>query len=381
MSSTVSDKEDKRFIDAALRLARKHQGLTGTNPSVGCIIVADLGYGPVIVGSAVTAWGGRPHAEPPALEEAGEYAKGATAYVTLEPCSHHGKTPPCAQALIDAGVQRVVTAISDPDNRVNGQGHAMLQAADVEVCEMDGGEFAGRVIQGYLKARSGFLPFVTLKLAMDRDGLIGCMQTGNLKISCRGSMLQTHLARARHDAILVGSGTVLADDPQLTCRLPGMEHRSPVRVVLDSKHKLTEDFKLVSTARDVQTWVVAPSEAPDEWTTMIRQNGIQHIPAEMDGDRIALPEMFEDLAARGIQSVMVEGGAELAKSLLRDDMVDEIIVHVGGTPEAPENRADAIYACFKPDVPPEGFEIVQELKFGNDVSLRLRKQENECLQA
>ena len=124
----------------ALRLARKHQGLTGTNPSVACVVVADTGHGPMIVGSAVTARGGRPHAEPPALEEAGSLAKGATAYVTLEPCAHHGKTPPCAQTLIDAGIKRVVTAIVDPDNRVNGKGHAMLLAAGVEVTQMDGGE-------------------------------------------------------------------------------------------------------------------------------------------------------------------------------------------------------------------------------------------------
>ena len=373
MSENTATKQDQRFLNAALRLARKHQGLTGTNPSVGCIIVSEDKYGPTIVGSAVTARGGRPHAEPPALAEAGDRAKGATAYVTLEPCAHHGKTPPCAEALIKAGIKRVVTAIVDPDNRVNGQGHAMLRAANVEVLEMDGGEFADRVIQGYLKARSGVLPFVTLKLAMDKQGLIGSSQTGNLKISCVGSMLQTHLARARHDAILVGSGTALMDNPMLTCRLPGMEDRSPIRVVLDENCRLNEKYSVVSTAREFPTWLVGPSEPTIEWKSMVSENGIQHFPAEMHEGRVALPELLQDLAAKGIQSVMVEGGAKLAESLLKDDLVDEIIVHEGETPKAVSQEENAIYASFKPDFPPPGFNTVQELRFGKDRSLRMRK--------
>ncbi|MEM9330181.1 MAG: bifunctional diaminohydroxyphosphoribosylaminopyrimidine deaminase/5-amino-6-(5-phosphoribosylamino)uracil reductase RibD [Pseudomonadota bacterium] len=375
MNEKTATLQDKRFLDAALRLARKHQGLTGTNPSVGCVIVSQTRNGPVIVGSAVTARGGRPHAEPPALAEAGDRARGATAYVTLEPCAHHGKTPPCAQALIDAGIKRVVTAIVDPDNRVNGQGHGMLRAANVDVLEMDGGEFANRVIQGYLKVRSGFLPFVTLKLAMDEHGLIGSRKTGNLKISCAGSMLQTHLTRARHDAILVGSGTAIADNPMLTCRLPGMQDRSPVRVVLDEACKLNETYNVISTAQQFPTWLVGPAEPTKEWKSMIVGNGIQHLPAEMHNDRVALPELFADLAAKGIQSVMVEGGAKLAESLLADDLVDEIIVHQGETLEDVCQKENAIYASFKPDCPPDGFTVVQKLRFGSDHSLRMRKLE------
>jgi len=373
-SSIQSDKSDRRFIDAALRLARKRQGQTGTNPSVACVIVNDLGYGPVIVGSAVTAKGGRPHAEPPALAEAGENAKGATAYVTLEPCAHHGKTPPCAQTLIDAQVKRVVTAVTDPDDRVNGKGHQMLLAAGVEVDAMDGGENAARVIQGYLKARSGFMPFVTLKVAMDRNGLIGCGQCGNLKISCHTSMLQTHLIRARHHAIVVGIGTALADNPSLTCRLPGIEDRSPVRVVLDNHYAASAELNLVKTARQFPTWIVAPNDPPPEWAKMLVDHGIQHIPAELDeAGRIALPEMFEDLAARGIQSVMVEGGAKLTDSLLQDNLVDEIIVHIGGNPEMPGDEERAIHASFTPQNPPTGFNVIQSLTFGQDESLRMRR--------
>ncbi len=361
-------------MDAAIRLARKNQGQTGTNPSVACVIVNDLGQGPVIVGSGVTAWGGRPHAEPPALDQAGKDAKGATAYVTLEPCAHHGKTPPCAQVLIDAGVKRVVTAITDPDGRVNGKGHQMLLDAGVEVTMLDGGDNAARVIQGYLKARSGVFPFVTLKVAMDRNGLIGCGECGNLKISGQTSMHQTHLIRARNHAIIVGIGTALADNPALTCRLPGIENRSPVRVVLDNRFKANANLYVIQSAREVPTWIVAPSSPPPEWSEMVAQYGIQHIPAEVDeAGRIALPEMFEDLAARGIQSVMVEGGAKLTDSLLQDNLVDEIIVHIGGNPEMPEDENHAVRASFTPQNPPTGFEVVQMLTFGQDLSMRMRR--------
>jgi len=372
-TTSNNNRDDERFLNAALRLARKHQGLTGTNPSVACVIVKDLGHGPVIVGSGVTAIGGRPHAEPPALEEAGENAGNATAYVTLEPCAHHGKTPPCAQTLIDAGVARVVTAITDPDARVNGNGHQMLIDAGVEVVTRDGGEFSQRVIQGYLKARTGFMPFVSLKLAMGEDGLMGAKSNGNLRISCNGSFRQTHLARARHDAILVGSGTLLADNPSLTCRLPGMARRSPVRVILDRRHQATEAHNVVAKNRYVPTWLVAPPDAPAEWQQMVAKHNLQVIPCEVSDGYIALPEVFQDLAAKGIQSVMVEGGAKLAKSLLDEDLIDEIIIHVGREPERPAAPEDGIYAPFTPDMPPRGFSVVQKLEFGKDISLRLRK--------
>lgn len=371
-----SEQEDQRFLDAALRLARKHQGLTGTNPSVACVIVKDLGHGPVIIGSAVTARGGRPHAEPPALAEAGDQAKGATAYVTLEPCAHHGKTPPCAQTLVDAGVSRVVTAITDPDKRVNGQGHKMLTDAGVEVTTFDGGQAARRVIQGYLKARSCSGPFVTLKLAMTADGMIGEKGNGNLRISGDGGIRQTHLARARHHAILVGSGTLLADNPELTCRLPGMKDRSPVRVILDRQFRLSDDCRMISTAMQTPCWVVAPSDAPENWASLVARHGVQHIPCEIHNGKIALPELLDDLAARGIQSLMVEGGAKLAESFLQEDLVDEIIVHVGHKPQSTDEPGNAVFAPFKPNKPPHGFSVVQQLEFEHDTSLRMRRTES-----
>lgn len=371
---------DRRYLDAALRLARKHQGITGTNPSVACLLVNQINGKPVIVGSAVTARGGRPHAEPPAIAEAGPHVKGATAYVTLEPCSHHGKTPPCSQTLIDAGVARVVTATTDPDNRVNGQGHAMLMDAGIEVVAANGGEMASRVLQGYLKARTDVRPFVTLKLAMTSDGLIGARKVPNLKISCEASIRQTHLARARHDCILVGSGTAVADDPMLSCRLPGMEDRSPTRIVLDAKCRLNADFALISTARQFPTLVVSPADAPRSYLDMLFENGAMHLPCDMHGDRVALPEMLEDIAARGHQSVMVEGGAALAQSFLADGLVDELVLHMGEGVEPVEETAEPVRAAFTPTTPPDGFIIRQELRFGSDVSIRMRREGETCLQ-
>lgn len=366
---------DRRYLQAALRLARKHEGLTGTNPSVACLIVADLPGGRAVVGSAVTAPGGRPHAEPPALAEAGSLAKGATAYVTLEPCAHHGKTPPCAQTLIDAGIKRVVTAITDPDNRVNGQGHRMLLDAGVEVVTLDGGEEARRVLQGYLKSRTASRPFVTLKMAMTREGLIGCSNNGNLRISGSVAKGITHLVRARHDAILVGKKTAMIDDPGLTCRLPGLEDRSPLRVVMDANAELSPDYHVVSSARYTPTLVVAPADSPATWRKMLTDHGVKLMSCECINGRIALPEFLDDLAANGIQSLMVEGGATIAKSFIEDGLVDEIILHIGGNPELPKDMSKAVYAPICPENLPDGFEICQSSVFGADTSLRLRKSE------
>ncbi len=366
--------QDQKFLDAALRLARKHQGLTGTNPSVACVIVSNSELGPRIVGSGITAKGGRPHAEPPALEEAGDLAKGATAYVTLEPCAHHGKTPPCAQNLIDCGVARVVTAVIDPDNRVNGKGHQMLIDAGIEVTQMAGSVAAQRVMQGYLKARTSSRPFITLKIAMTEKGLMGSKKKGNLKISSNVSSLQTHLHRARHDAILVGSRTALFDDPNLDCRLPGLEGRSPIRIVLDEKLQLTKNAIVIKTAFKTPTIIVSPATTSLEYRQMLAQNGVQHQACEMDNGRIALPELMDDLAAKGIQSIMVEGGAGIAKSFINENLVDEIVIHVGGEPQEPDDPSHGVYAPFTPSSFPAGFELQQTLKFGVDTSLRLRKK-------
>ncbi|ANM09998.1 MULTISPECIES: bifunctional diaminohydroxyphosphoribosylaminopyrimidine deaminase/5-amino-6-(5-phosphoribosylamino)uracil reductase RibD [unclassified Rhizobium] len=247
---------DESFMAAAIRLSRRHLGRTATNPSVGCLIVSDG----VVVGQAVTAVGGRPHAEPQALAEAGAAARGATAYVTLEPCSHHGKTPPCAEALIAYGVARVVISVTDPDPRVSGRGIAMLREAGIEV---DAGvlEAEGRrSLAGYLTRQTKNRPYVTLKLAVSADGMIGREGAGQVAITGPEARAEVQALRAETDAILVGIGTAISDDPLLTVRTPGLEAQSPVRIVLDPSLALPLTSKLVQTARDVPVIVVASEE-------------------------------------------------------------------------------------------------------------------------
>ncbi|ABC90313.1 5-amino-6-(5-phosphoribosylamino)uracil reductase/diaminohydroxyphosphoribosylaminopyrimidinedeaminase protein [Rhizobium etli CFN 42] len=248
--------DDEGFMAAAIRLSRRHLGRTATNPSVGCVIVKDG----VVVGQAVTALGGRPHAEPQALAEAGDLARGATAYVTLEPCSHHGKTPPCAEALIACGVARVVISVTDPDPRVSGRGISMLReagiAVDAGVLEAEG----RRSLAAYLTRQTKNRPYVTLKLAVSADGMIGRQGEGQVAITGPEARAEVQTLRAETDAILVGIGTAISDDPLLTVRTPGLEAQSPIRIVLDPLLSLPLTSKLVATARDVPVILVASEE-------------------------------------------------------------------------------------------------------------------------
>ncbi|MGO8076557.1 bifunctional diaminohydroxyphosphoribosylaminopyrimidine deaminase/5-amino-6-(5-phosphoribosylamino)uracil reductase RibD [Rhizobium leguminosarum] len=256
---------DERFMAAAIRLSRWHLGRTATNPSVGCLIVRDG----VIVGRAVTALSGRPHAETQALAEAGALARGATAYVTLEPCSHHGRTPPCSEALIAYGVARVVISVTDPDPRVSGRGIAMLREAGIEV---DAGllEAEGRhSLAAYLTRQTKNRPYVTLKLAVSADGMIGREGEGQVAMTGPEARAQVQALRAETDAILVGIGTAIADDPLLTVRSPGLESQSPIRIVLDPSLALPLTSKLVETARQVPVIVVASEE-----TSLLEAEGL-----------------------------------------------------------------------------------------------------------
>jgi diaminohydroxyphosphoribosylaminopyrimidine deaminase/5-amino-6-(5-phosphoribosylamino)uracil reductase len=320
---------EQRFMAAAIRLARRNEGLTGTNPSVACVLVRDDGNGPSIVGSGVTAIGGRPHAEPLALAVAGELAKGATAYVTLEPCAHHGRTPPCAQTLIDAGVVRVVTAVVDPDERVNSAGHAMLRSAGIEIVENCLAEEARIGLAAYLNRKINNRAYVTLKLALSADHKLGIEGSGQLPITGPLAWRQTQLMRARHHAILVGAGTVIEDDPELTCRLPGLENRSPVRIVLDPNGRTTIGSKLYQSARKVRTILVAPHTIDPARRCELEALGVEILPCEISRGRVALPELLEDLASVGILSVMVEGGAAIARSFLSEKLVDELVLFQG----------------------------------------------------
>jgi len=353
---------DRRFMAAAIRLSRKHLGLTATNPSVGTLIVRDDGAGPFIVGRGVTALGGRPHAETQALDEAGVLARGATAYVTLEPCAHHGRTPPCAEALAAAGIARVVGAASDPDARVGGRGYAILRAAGIEVVEGILASDAANLMAGYLTRSVKRRPEVTVKMAVSADGMIGRKGQGQLAITGPVSRAQVHAMRAEADAILIGIGTALADDPELTCRLPGLESRSPARIVLDMDSRLPLQSKLALTARQVPVMLACGARADADRKAALSAMGVELLAAEEFEGRIALPELAEDLAARGMATLMVEGGAETVRNFLADGLVDrialftgEIVVGEGGI-AAPLDR----------DHMPEGFSLVREAWFGPD---------------
>jgi diaminohydroxyphosphoribosylaminopyrimidine deaminase / 5-amino-6-(5-phosphoribosylamino)uracil reductase len=312
--------DDARFMAATIRFARRHLGQTGTNPSVGTLIVKDGR----IIGRGITAIGGRPHAETEALNEARESARGATAYVTLEPCAHHGRTPPCAEALITAGILRVVIAATDPDPRVAGKGAAMLRAAGIEVV---GGVLTALAIEGlsgYLTRSVRKRPEVTLKLAVSADGMIGMRGAGQVAVTGAVSRDITQIMRADADVIMIGSGTAMNDDPELTCRLPGLEGRSPIRIVLDSSAKLPLASRLAQTAGQVPVWIAALASAAQERTSALAAAGCRLLACEDDNGRVALPELLEDLAAQGLSSVLAEGGAELARSLIEQDLVDRL---------------------------------------------------------
>jgi diaminohydroxyphosphoribosylaminopyrimidine deaminase/5-amino-6-(5-phosphoribosylamino)uracil reductase len=347
---------------AAIRLSRKHSGLTSTNPSVATLVVRDDGVGPVIVGRGVTSIGGRPHAEAEALAEAGELAHGATAYVTLEPCAHHGRTPPCANALVTAGVSRVVGGASDPDERVSGKGYAILRQAGVEVVERVLVDEAADTMAGYLTRSLKKRPEVTLKLSLSQDGMIGKPGEGQIAITGEVSRRQVHMMRAASDAILVGIGTAIEDDPELTVRLPGLANRSPARVVLDRNARLPLTSRLVQTAREVPVLVATCAEADPARKAELERAGAGFLATETFDGRVALPELLEDLAARGMSSVLVEGGAATAKYFLNEGLVDRIVLFRG----AVVIGEGGLVAPIDEDHMPPGFRLLRQATYGDD---------------
>jgi diaminohydroxyphosphoribosylaminopyrimidine deaminase/5-amino-6-(5-phosphoribosylamino)uracil reductase len=312
---------DPRFMDIALRLAARGLGAVWPNPAVGCVLVRDG----AIVGRGWTQAGGRPHAETEALRRAGGMARGATAYVTLEPCAHHGQTAPCADALVAAGVARVVAAIEDPDSRVSGQGFARLAAAGIAVETGLRAAEAAALQAGFLKRVRTGLPLVTLKVATSLDGRIAARNGDSRWITGETARERAHLLRAQHDVVLVGSGTALADDPDLTCRLPGLEAASPVRVVADRRLRLSPDSRLARSARaGPPVWLLTATGADPARAAALEGAGVTLLRVgERDG---ALdPEAaLAALAARGITRVLVEGGALLSGALLRAGLVDRV---------------------------------------------------------
>ncbi len=312
--------DDIAHMRSALALARRGLGSTWPNPSVGCVVV----NGGRVVGRAVTAPGGRPHAEPAALEVAGPRARGATTYVTLEPCCHWGRTPPCTDALISVGVARVVIATRDPDPRVDGAGIARLRAAGILVDEGVLRAEADEVAAGFrlrvLKGR----PLVTLKLASTLDGRIATRTGESRWITGEAARRAAHALRGRHDAVMVGVGTVLADDPELTCRLPGYRPLPVVRIIADSHLRTPLTATLVATSQQAPTWMLIREGCDRDRRRAFSDIGVRLIEVQGAETGLDVCAALRALAAAGLTHILVEGGAQLAASLLRADLVDRI---------------------------------------------------------
>jgi len=318
MTSSAAD--DQSHMRAALALARRGLGTTWPNPSVGCVIVRDGR----VVGRGTTAPGGRPHAEAVALAMAGDRAKGATAYVTLEPCCHWGRSPPCTDALIAAGIARAVIGATDPDSRVNGQGLAKLRDAGIAV-------ETGLLEAEALETLIGFnhritlgRPMVTLKLASTLDGRIATHSGESQWITGTPARRLAHAMRGRHDAVMVGVGTVLADNPELTCRIPGFRPTPVVRIVADSHLRTPLTSRLLSTAGEIPTWFLLR-----EGTNLAREEAFTDIGAKLIKIRgssagVDLTAAMTALGTAGLTRILVEGGGQLAAALLRADLVDRI---------------------------------------------------------
>jgi diaminohydroxyphosphoribosylaminopyrimidine deaminase/5-amino-6-(5-phosphoribosylamino)uracil reductase len=279
-----------------------------------------------IVGRGWTRPGGRPHGETEALRRAGAPALGATAYISLEPCAHYGETPPCTMALLHAGIRRVVMAATDPDPRVDGRGMEQLRQAGVEVTVGVLGERAEALNAGFfLRLRAG-RPLVTLKLATSLDGRVATRTGASQWITGDQARAFAHHLRATHDAMMVGSGTALTDDPALTCRLPGLEARSPVRVVLDGRLRLPARSQLARTARSTPFWLITRRPALEDRAKALHRLGVEVIEVGIDDEgRLDLAEVLGVLAGRGITRLLVEGGAALAAGLLRHRLVDRLV--------------------------------------------------------
>ncbi len=328
---------DRRFIELALSLGARGLGRVWPNPAVGCVIV----NGGRIVGRGWTQPGGRPHAETVALAEAADAARGATAYVSLEPCAHTGKTPPCADALVAAGVVRVVTAMADPDPRVAGQGHARLAAAGIEVTTgvLEGP--ARRAHRGFLSRVTAGRPMLTLKLALSLDGRIATASGESRWITGPLARRRVHALRLSHDAVMVGGGTARADDPLLTVRDMGVVHQ-PVRVVVSRRLDLPAGGRMAASAAEVPLWIVHGDRAGD--TTAAERDawdaaGALRLPCTVaKGGGVDPGALMAKLGARGLTRVLCEGGGSLAAALLDADLVDELVVFGAGVALGAEGR-------------------------------------------
>jgi diaminohydroxyphosphoribosylaminopyrimidine deaminase/5-amino-6-(5-phosphoribosylamino)uracil reductase len=335
IAATSPDRSrDERFMRFALALGDRNLGLTWPNPSVGAVVVADREGEPVIVGQGVTRLGGRPHAERIALEGAGSAARGQSLYVTLEPCSSRSQNaygPSCTDLIVESGIRRLVTGAADPSPLASGAGFLRLQAAGVEVVSGVLAEEARRAHRGHCLRVSEGRPFVTLKFARTADGYAARRDGARLLISGEISNARTHLLRARHDVIMVGVGTVLADDPLLTVRLPGLEHRSPVRVVIDTRLRTPRSARVIATAAEVPTWIMAGEGASAAAERRLVEAGAEVLRVGAPGGRVDMGAALRLLGARGITRVFSEGGPTVGAALLEADLVDVLALATSRT--------------------------------------------------
>ncbi|HYD15203.1 MAG TPA: bifunctional diaminohydroxyphosphoribosylaminopyrimidine deaminase/5-amino-6-(5-phosphoribosylamino)uracil reductase RibD [Hyphomicrobium sp.] len=338
---------DEHMMEIALTLARRGLGTTAPNPSVG-VVIADEKTGEVIA-RGVTQPGGRPHAEVEALKRAGARAKGATLYVTLEPCAHHGKTPPCADAVIAAGLKRVVIGVQDPDPRTRGQGIARLQQAGIAVESGLREDEARWVTIGHILRVTEKRPFVQLKMALGSDGAVP-KGAGGQAVFVTGPKARAaaHRLRAESDAILIGSGTARDDDPELTCRLPGLSSRSPVRVVLSRMLDLPIDLNLVRTAREVPVWVFTGDDTAADRGAAFESAGVRifRVPS-MDGG-LAVRDVLSRLADEGITRLLVEGGPAVWRAFAGAGFADEVVLFQAGGAASGGSPAEALAARYTP---------------------------------
>jgi len=355
---------DEGHMAHALRLGARGLGRTWPNPAVGCVLVRDGR----VIGRGWTQPGGRPHAETMALTQAGD-ATGATAYVTLEPCAHHGHTPPCAEALIAARVARVVTALTDPDPRVSGRGHALLRAAGIAVTEGILTHEARTANAGFLKRVTQGLPFVTLKMASTLDGRTATSSGESRWITGPQARRAVHALRLTHDAVMVGSGTARADDPDLTVRDIGADHQ-PVRIVMDSRLGHSATSRLGQSARQTPVWMVHADAAPAAARQAWAGQGATLIPVAAAGDHLDLTVALRALASRGLTRILCEGGGQLAAALIRAGLVDQVILHAAGALIGDEGRPAFGSLALLALAQAPRLTLLSERRLGNDVEMR-----------
>ena len=315
---------DVRYMRIALALARRMLGATAPNPAVGAVIV-DEATGEVIARGWTEA-GGRPHAETQAIARAGERARGKTMYVTLEPCSHHGKTPPCAEAIVNAGLARVVVATDDPDSRVSGRGIALLVGAGIDVSLSVCAEEGRWVGLGHITRVQARRPLVTLKLAVSADGRIAAGTGAPTWVTGEDARARAHLLRAHADAILVGRQTIADDDPRLDCRLPGLSQRSPRRYVLDSQFRSPQTARIFTPNESGPSIILAARDAVRP--PHVAEENVRRVAVTPDG-RLNLRHALRRIAEDGITRLLVEGGPATARACLDAGLVDEVMIFRG----------------------------------------------------